>query len=65
MREVEAAEELISGNIELSRQHFRYAACGHGGNIVVEFAAEEGQVTEVKQIRTQIETTCAESSTSI
>lgn len=39
VRQVEAAEELFSGHIQLPRQHLRNMARSHRGHVVVEFAA--------------------------
>lgn len=44
MGEVKAAEELISGHIQLPRQHLRYMARGHRGHVVVEFPAGGGSL---------------------
>ena len=56
MREVEAAEQLIRGNIELPRQHFRYTARGHGRNVVVEFAADgrHGKIQSKQNVHTAV-----------
>lgn len=42
MRKVKTTEELISGHIELPRQHRRYPARGHGRHVVVKFAVGWG-----------------------